>query len=92
MATWREVVKTWREYDNKTEDFVTLNEATRVVRISERRDSLGKVFVLKLAVGQVGNINHGVGTINHGGNRLRAGSSRSLESGENNSFAFSSIF
>ena len=46
---------TWREYDNKTKDFVTLGEATRVVRISERRDSSGKVFFLKLAVGQVGN-------------------------------------
>ena len=46
---------TWREYDNKTKDFVTLGEATRVVRIFECRDSSGKVFVLKLAVGQVGN-------------------------------------
>ena len=55
-STWKEVVETWREYDNKTEDFVKLNEATRVVMISERRDSSGKVFVLKLAVGQVGNM------------------------------------
>ena len=56
VATWRVAVETWREYDNITEDFVTLNEATRVMMISERRDSSGKVFVLKLVVEQAGNM------------------------------------